>query len=372
MRNIIGICNLHDGPHCGLLTSSRPLGTVSFLGRYALMDFALSNFSNSGIDRVGILCENDFAGVKSHIRDSQVWIRNTKFGFHRMFFNEKALFSQKFNTDVANILANKSVFTNLKGDYVVVTQPFFLMSYDFQKLVDAHVASGAEVTVVTKHLDMPDEDFIDCDEFVVDKDGNIKDTLSYSGKKKTADISLETFVFSKNVFDNLMELSQDISRLITIRKLVSYVARRGYSVVKALPFDGYVAPILSLDGYVKQSFKLLDQNNLKQLFRPDWPIYTTTHDTPPALYGKNSKVSNSFIANGSKINGTLKNCIISREVVVEEGAVLENCIVFTHSHIAKGTKMKYVFTDKRVDVAETKKLDGEANKFLYIEPGVRV
>ena len=65
MRNVVGICNFHDGPHLGELTKNRPLGTVTLLGRYALMDVALSNFSNSGIDRAALLTQGKDKKEKS-------------------------------------------------------------------------------------------------------------------------------------------------------------------------------------------------------------------------------------------------------------------------------------------------------------------
>ena len=90
---------MHDSPRLGKLTEKRPIGTVSFLGRYGLMDFALSNFSNSGIDRVGILVDRYLHSVISHVRDGSIWINNTKTGSQRLFYNEN-MPSHKFNTDI--------------------------------------------------------------------------------------------------------------------------------------------------------------------------------------------------------------------------------------------------------------------------------
>ena len=106
MAKVIGICNLHNEPPLGEVTENHPLGTVSFLGRYGLMDFTLSNFSNSGINIMPILVEKEVGLIRSHIRDGNIWINNTKVGFLRLLLNEKALSNPKLNTDVNNMAAN--------------------------------------------------------------------------------------------------------------------------------------------------------------------------------------------------------------------------------------------------------------------------
>ena len=81
MNKILGICNLHDSPSLGQLTKTRPLGALSFLSRYGLMDFTLSNFSNSDINRIVILTEFNSTAVHNHTRQGDVWINNTKTRF---------------------------------------------------------------------------------------------------------------------------------------------------------------------------------------------------------------------------------------------------------------------------------------------------
>ena len=85
MSSVLGICNLHDCPRLGRLTAKRSIGAVTFLGRYGLIDFALSNFSNSGIDKVAILVENYSHSIRTHVLNGNAWINNTKTGFQKFF-----------------------------------------------------------------------------------------------------------------------------------------------------------------------------------------------------------------------------------------------------------------------------------------------
>ena len=81
MNKVLGICNLHDGPNLDRLSANTTLGCVTFLGRFGLMDFTLSNFTNSGINKICVLVEDHVQSVRNHIGDGQVWVSNTKTGF---------------------------------------------------------------------------------------------------------------------------------------------------------------------------------------------------------------------------------------------------------------------------------------------------
>lgn len=372
MRSVIGVANLHDCPHLGPLTMKRPTGCTTFLGRYGLMDFTLSNFSNSGIDRVIVLAETNYRSVRNHLQAGNVWVNNTKLGFQRILTNEDLLSVSKFNTDIANLLANKNLFLDVKSEYVVIAPVFMLMSYDYNELVEKHIESGADVTVLCKHISNSDKDFVNCDMVSLDKDGFITEFSTNTGRKKEADISLESFVLKTDKLVEICTDAQDVSLLYSLRRMISHLTAKGEIKVASCFFDGYVVPILSFEHYVRHSFNLLKYEERRQLFKPEWPIYTTTHNTPPALYGERAIVSNSFIANGCIIEGKVKNSILSRDVIVRPGAVVEDSIIFTQAEIGENVRIRYVVADKFSKLIEVKKINGEKDSILCIGKGERV
>ena len=80
MAKFVGLCNLHGSPEFGEMSKNRAVASVSFLGRYALIDIALSNFVNSGIDVVDILIEKHIKSILGHVGTLQTWNENTKIG----------------------------------------------------------------------------------------------------------------------------------------------------------------------------------------------------------------------------------------------------------------------------------------------------
>lgn len=371
---ILGICNLHDGPHLGQLTKHHPLGVVTFLGRYGLMDFTLSNFSNSGIDKVAVLAESNTRELHSHLKNGNVWINNTKTGSQTILYNENSLSaSAKFNTDINNLIANIDYFDENEIDYVVVAPCFFLTSIDFRPIIDSHIKSGKEVTLVYKHVGDANKRFINCDAVKVNKEFEVIEGFSInSGSKKEMDISLETFVFNFKTFINIIKMTKTVSALYTLRKMVEYCSNEKLISIHAFETEEEVLPILSLQNYVEESMKLLHYENRLKLFKEDWPIYTTTHNTPPSLYGENAEVKNCFIANGSIIKGKVENCIISRGVRIGEGAVVKNSILFYRTEVGDKVNLNYILSDKNVKINAVKKLAGTKEEVFFIELGEKV
>ena len=369
MAKILGICNLHDTPSLGQLTKNRPLGALSFLSRFGLMDFTLSNFSNSGIDRIVILTESNTSAVLSHTQQGNIWINNTRTGFIRVCVNEKMIESPKFNTDIANMESHYSIIEDENPDYVIVAPTFFLMSFDFREMIEFHEEHGAEVTMLYTKIRNGKKQYLNCDTLEIAKNNVVTHTRANVGEDDKQNISLETYIFNRDAFDKILAMSHKVSSLYGFRRTLGYAINHHRMVVYAYEYKGYVVPILSSADYVNKSFELLAYENRQKLFLENWPIYTTTHNTPPALYGEHAKVKNSFVANGAIIKGEVENSIISRDVIVEEGAVVKNCILFTQSHIGKDAHLEYVLTDKNVKVLEVKKLSGNKDKVLVIKQG---
>ena len=371
MNNIIGICNLHDDPSLGQLTKKRPLGSVSFLGRYGLIDFTLSNFSNSDIDRIYVLVKNGILAMRNHIGSGSIWNKNTMRGYIRILLNEEGLFNPKFNTDLANIKANLS-FDDVDFDYAVVAPSFMLGCIDYRPIVAEHEKSGADITVVYSHMENTDEDFINCDRLKFGANNKIVKIDTNLGRTKEADISLESFIISKKILKKIVNDVTKISELFSLRQMIKYYVNEELLDVRGYKFDGFIVPILTLESYFKHSLDLLNYHVRSKFFKEDWPIYTTTHNTPPALYSRSADVRNCFIANGSIIKGKVENSIISRDVLIEKGAVVKNCIIFTRSEIGKDVKMSNVLSDKGAKIVQVKQLEGKDGEVVYIKQGAKI
>lgn len=371
MKTAIGFINLHDNPELGKLTERRPLGAVSFLGRYAIIDFALSNFANSDIQKTEILVQQHLDSIRSHIISNNIWVTNTRTGFLRATINEEGLMNPDNNTDIANIIRNIPDDV-ISEDYVVVASPQFVTKIDYREVLKAHGETGAGITVVYSHIKNP-KDYPNCSRLVVDADGSVRKFLRQQKGEDEVNICLESYVFSKEVFKSMLRFSREISNTSsTIRKMVELFTNNRMTKVFAFRHYEAVYPILSLKQYVDQSFKFLNNNIRKTLFFPDWPIYTTSHNTPPAYYGPFAEVDNSFIANGAVIKGKVRNSIICRDVYIGEGAEVNDSILFTKTELGNDVHVRYIITDKNVSIIDVKNLLGDEQDYLLVSKGAKI
>ncbi len=113
--------------------------------------------------------------------------------------------------------------------------------------------------------------------------------------------------------------------------------------------------------------KLLDNKNWNELFFNPNTIYTKMKDLAPVKYGKDSNVTNSLGANGSIINGEVKNSIIFRNVKIEKGAKVKNSIIMQNTVISKGTVLENVIVDKDCFISDDNEFKGSETYPMVIE-----
>lgn len=372
MAKIVGYLNLHQSPELGPLTQKRTIASTSFLGRYAFMDIMLSNFSNSGIDQVGILVNQHPRSILKHLGSRNTWNVNTKIGFEVVAYNEQGVKrGSGYNTDVANLIINKWITKQSEADYIVIAPSHFVAPIDFRLILDQHIKNKAEITMVYKKVDNARDQFIDRDTLTINPEGRVINVGRNRGALNEANISLETFIINRAKFDSLLQESRQISPFFQLDDLLAFKIGSG-ECVHAFEYEGYLRCFDSLKHYFDFSFELLDIKVRRQLFKDNWPIYTVTHDTPPAKYGDNADVAHSFIANGCLIEGRVQNSILSRSVHIMPGASVESSIIFTDSVIGRNKKVAYTIVDKDAKVTRVAEIIGNENAISYISQGDEV
>lgn len=370
-QKVLGFLNLHHAPSLGALTRHRPLASASFLGRYAFMDFTLSNFTNSRIDEVGILIETKPRSILKHLGSNNTWNMNTKTGFEIIMYNEAAIGNKRYNNDLANIRENEWVLQRSDAEYVVIAPAHFIMAIDYRDVLAKHIESKAEITLVYHPANNAKHHFIGSDIITLDEEGLVKEFTPNKGAANKANISLEAYVINRAKFIELMEKAEKISSFFGLRDVIAYTVGRTERV-HSYAFTDYVRCFDTLEHYIEYSMELLDYTVRAQLFKPDWPIYTVTHDTPPARYLKTADVKNSFVANGAEIEGTVRNSILARNVKIGKNTKVTNSIILSGTEVGEGIEIEHMIIDKSCDIRHAKVLKGEKGKPLYIKQGDRI
>ncbi len=341
----------------------RPIHTISFLGRYRLIDFPISNLSNSGIDKIHVYVKTKPRTVYEHIGTGRHYNIKSKIGRIRVMYGEKEISSSIYNTDVQSYLQNIEYINGEDAEYVVIVPSHLTYTQDFREVLDKHIETNADITMLYKKDNKSKTLFVGCDYMTMIKGDRVIGVETNMGQEDDRNISMESYVMKKSLFIELLQKSNDVSPIYWFKDIV-------YQNINSLDIRGYeiesrALASVDLKSYFNNSMYMLKVYDF-DLFTDDWEIYTKTSDSPPAIYGREAIVKNSLVANGSVIDGKITNCIIGRDVEIEEGAELEDCIIMSHCHIGAGKRLKRVILDKNVRVERTDEIKASDDDIIYI------
>jgi glucose-1-phosphate adenylyltransferase len=369
--NALGIICFENGSaYIEGLSDYRPVPAIAFMGRYRVVDFILSNMTNSGIDSVEIYCKEKPRNLIEHLGDGKHYNINSKRGKLRILYGEKSFSSPVYNHDVANYVLNMEYIENDPNEFVIIAPSYFVYSLDFHDVLKAHLDSKADVTMVYTASTNAKEDFLGCDTLTLDKDRRITEIGKNRGSYKSRNISMECMVMTKKMFIDLVKKAAATSSLYWLKDCIA--DSLGELNVRGYQYHGFVACLNSLKEYYKVSMELRDPEISEHLFKPDWPIYTQTNDSSPSIFTNTAEVSDTMVANGCHVQGKVTGSILSRNVTVCEGAEISNSIILPGAYIGENAKLDHVIVDKYAIVHHVKKLEGTDEAPVYVRRRDRI
>lgn len=352
------------------LQDFRPVAAFSFLGRYRLVDFPLSNMSNSGIEEIHIHLKNRPRSVISHVGSGRQYNMNPKRGGISILYGENFPESEFYNTDVASFRANLRDLNKSKKEYVVIAPSYMVCSIDFDDVVKKHAESGADVTVVYKAVDNAKTRFIDCNTLSINKQKGILAFEKNRGAYKTRNISLDTYVMTKKLFLELIEEAEKTSALYWFVDILN--DKCDELDIRGFQYRGYLAAITDLTSYYEANMELIEPEVAEDLFKEEWPILTRTNDSAPTKYTKESKVRRSVVSNGCLIEGEVENTIVGRGCTIKKGAVVKNAVLCPGTVIGEDVYVDNVVVDKDVTINKVKTVQGVCGSPAYVRRGDRI
>lgn len=371
MCNALGIVNF-PGSNVKVkgLQDFRPVAAFSFLGRYRLVDFPLSNMSNSGIENIHIHLKNRPRSVIGHVGLGRQYNLNPKRGGISILYGENFPESEFYNTDVASFRANLRDMNKSTKDYVVIAPSYMVCSIDYSKVVEAHVASGADITVVYKTVEDAKERFIDCNVVEINRQKGILGFEKNRGAQQERNVSLDTYVLSKKLFLQLIEEAAQTSALYWFVDIVN--DKCAELDVRGYEYTGYLAAITDLTSYYNTNIELIDPVVAEELFKEEWPILTRTNDSAPSMYLKDSKVRRSVVSNGCHIEGEVENSIVGRGCTIKKGAVVKNAVLMPGVVVGEDAYLDNVVVDKDVAITKVKTVQGVCGSPAYVRRGDQI
>ena len=361
-NTVLGIIysNSYDSS-VGELTGQRTMGSVPFAARYRLIDFVLSGMVNCGIGKVGVITKSNYRSLMDHIGSGRAWdLARKREGLTILPPYNLQGSGGMYSGRVDALKSNMDYVSHSKKEYVLLTDCNVVYNPDYEKMIETHIESGADITVAYKHGVLPK--LPDTMAFALEGD-KIKGVTVSPVTEDEVDFSLNMIIMKRVLLERLINAAISTGDVSFERDIilanVDSLDIRGYKV------DSFAEVIDSLQKYYDVSMSLVD-DKYRALFDPQRRVFTKVRDDMPAIYGINSDVKNTLVADGCIIKGKVENCILFRGVRIEEGAVIKNSVIMQDTYISADAKINCAILDKGVVVTPGRELSGAPSYPLYI------
>ena len=357
------------------LVSERLMASIPFGSRYRMCDFLISSMVHCVIDNISIIVRKNYHSLMDHLGNGREWDLSRKKGG----LNIVPPFAQKqVKMFAGRIEALESIKGYLKKQtekYVIMSDANIAVNFDFNDLLNAHIKSGADVTMVYRKQEIPKALIRQSTEamdlyYALGMNGDrVSKIYINPSEDGEMNFSLNIYVIERENLIRLIDEAYVHGYTYFVRdileKQIDQLDIRGYC------YDGYVAHIHDMKSYFEENMKLLEEENLDALFSGN-QIYTKIRDDNPTRYINGSTAKNVMVADGCVIEGEVENSILFRGVKIGKGAKVKNCVLMQDTIVEDGASVEYVITDKDVTISSGKLLTGNDSFQVYVSKGQTV
>ena len=368
--NVMGIIFANDA-NIGELTNQRTMASLPFGGRYRQVDFALSNLSCAGVRHVGIISRHNYQSLMNHIGDGEEWGLELEEGGLE-FLTPYAQSATHTYRGKLESMANAMNFLEFGADdeLLVMIDSAVLSNVNLIDVLNKHVQSGKDVTVVTKAGIANGEKVLDL--ALKMENGEVADMVVDYAAPAEYLASMDMFVMNKKWM--VQQIKEMIARdkFHMDRDLVLGGWQRGKVSVNVYEFQGVTLFNESVEEYFYNSLALIKKDVRHDLFHGNHPVYTKVRDRVPTYYGEACDIENCLVADGCMLEGEVEDSVIFRQVAVGKGAEVEHCVIMNDAVIGEGAELKYAILDKNVTVTPGAKLIGTKKSPIIVRRGETV
>lgn len=332
-----------------ILAAERAKPAVPFGGKYRIIDFTLSNCSNSGIYNVAVLTQFNPRSLAQHIGVGRPWDMDRAQGGIVMlqpFLSRSGKNWYKGTADA--VYQNMYFIVDKKVDEILILSADHIYSMRYDQMLASHRNRHADVTVAV--YEVPQEDTHRFGIITLDHNGRI---VNFEEKPKAAKsrlASMGIYIFNKKVLIDALEemASLDKGRDFGNDVLPDLI---GKYEVYGFRFHGYWRDVGTVDAYWQANMDLIVDLPDLNLYNPENEVRTVFQGYPPVKLGPKAQISRALICNGAIVNGTVIDSVISQKVFIEEDAVVKNSIIFEDTTIGRGSIIEKCIIDKQVWVS---------------------
>ena len=345
-----------QGSRLGALTSKIAKPAVSFGGKFRIIDFSLSNCSNSGIDTVGVLTQYRPYLLNTYVGSGEAWDLDERGAGVSILPPYATQEGGSWYAGTADaVTQNIGYIREYDPAYVLILSGDHLYRMDYRKMLKSHIEHGADLTVSV--MPVPWEEASRFGIITKDDDDRIVKFTEKPEKPNSNLASMGIYIFSTDVLLNALEedaldarSSHDFGKDI-IPKLLENDGR-----LYCYEFHGFWKDVGTISSFHETSMDLLGENPEFDLYDKSFPIMSNITTRPPHYIGPEARVDDCLISNGCKVFGTVRHSILSTDAVVDERAVVEDSVLLPGARVKAGAHVVRAILGENSVVEEGVKL----------------
>lgn len=329
-----------QGTRLKVLTMNNAKPAVPFGGKYRIIDFTLSNCSNSGIDTIGVLTQYQPHILNAHIGIGTPWDLDRNTGGVTVLPPHIRNDGGNWYMGTADaIFQNINFIDRYEPEYILVLSGDHIYKMDYSQMLKFHKGKNSDATIAV--IEIPIEEANRFGIMNSDASNKIFEFEEKPQNPKSNKASMGIYIFNwKTLKKFLIEDSRDENSCHDFGKnIIPKLLNSGYNLY-AFPYKGYWKDVGTIESLWEANMDLLNPNNELNIHDRDWKIYSVNPTLPPQYIGIKAKIFNSLIVDGCSILGTVNNSILFPGVQVGENSIIEDSVIMSNTKIGTNVFIK--------------------------------
>jgi len=347
------------------LTYKRAIAAMPIAGSYRSIDFALSNMSNSQIQKVAVLTQYNARSLNEHLNSSKWWDFGRKQGGLYVFNPTLTMDNGYWYRGTADALyQNLDFLKRCHEPYVILTSGDAIYKLDYNKVLEYHIAKMADITVVCK--DLPEgEDATRFGTIRMNSDTRIEEFEEKPMIASSNTISAGVYIIRRRQLIELLELCAEEGRYDFVTDIL--IRYKKLKKIYGYKITDYWSNISTAQAYYKTNMDFL-KRDVRDYFCQTHPVvFSKVSDLPPAKYNPGAMVQNSLVASGCIINGTVTNSVLFKKVFVGNNCTIKNSIILNDVHIGNDVYIENCIVESRNTIRANASYVGEESVKVVVE-----
>lgn len=345
-----------QGSRLGILTMDKAKPAVAFGGKYRIIDFPMSNCVNSGVDTVGVLTQYQPLTLNAHIGIGVPWdLDRVNGGVSILAPHMREGEIGSWYSGTANaIYQNIDYIDSCNPEYVLILSGDHIYKMDYSAMLKYHKENNADATIAV--LEVPMEDASRFGIMNADENDKIYEFEEKPEHPKSNLASMGIYIFTwSNLRKALIEDEKIHPDSDFGKHIIPKMLGEGQSLY-AYRFKDYWKDVGTIESYWAANMELIKTLPEFNLYEDFWKIYTKSDYQPPQYTGENASIKTSIISEGAQIYGSIEHCVISKNVTIEEGAVVKDSIIMEGCVIGKNAVLDRVIVDQNTVIGDNVKM----------------